>query len=132
MPFLVPIILSVHMLLGAYCEPASLKVPAGFLFRTLWIFRSCTLLIHTDCRLIGRCTFLCTLCLDSYIRKFVRHLCHSHHEHFVDPRHIGYTLHLWSAFVVWLFADSQYGISLPTSPGFRPSAFPPLPAGVSG
>ena len=38
--------------------------------------------------------------LDPYIRKFVSLLGHSHHEYFIDPRPIGNTIHLWTAFVI--------------------------------
>ena len=45
-------------------------------------------------------TFLHGLLLDPYIRKFVRHFCHSHHGYFIDPRHISATIHRWTAFVM--------------------------------
>lgn len=42
---------------------------------------------------------------------------HSHHRYFVDLRHIGYTIHRWTAFVA-VFTQPQDGSSLPTSPSF--------------
>ena len=50
--------------------------------------------------------FLQHLRLDPYIRRFVRHFCHSNHRYFIDPRHIGDTIHLWTAFV-WLVIIQQ-------------------------
>ena len=58
-------------------------------------------------------TFLYGNYIDPYIRKFVSRLRHSRHRHFIDPRHIGCTIHLWTAFGVWHSADSRYGRSLP-------------------
>ena len=45
------------------------------------------------------CTFLCSRNIDPYIRSFVGRSRHSRHIHFIDPRPIGYTVHLWTAFV---------------------------------
>ena len=66
--------------------------------------------------------------LDPYIRKFVRCFHHSHHMHFIDSRPIGYTAHLWAAFVL----TSQIMVSF--SRLHRASdiiSFPILPVGVS-
>ena len=73
-------------------------------------FYSTTLTIHLD-----PAAFLQHVGLDPYFRRFVRPLGHSNHRHFIDPRHIGNTIHLWTAFVL-----RGHGYSLPTSPGFRP------------
>ena len=48
--------------------------------------------------------------IDPYIRRFVRSFGHSDHRYFIDPRHIGDTIHLWTAFVVL-----GHGRFLPTS-----------------
>ena len=41
--------------------------------------------------------------MDPYIRRFVRRLeyLHSNHRYFIDLRHIGYTVHRWTAFVTF-------------------------------
>jgi len=76
-------------------------------------------------------TFLCARHLDPYIRRFVSSLGHSDHRHFIDPRPVGDTIHLWTAFVV-LFCQPHYGRSQPTSPSSRPLEFPHIePVGVS-
>ena len=61
-----------------------------------------------------RRTFLFPSGLDPYIRKFVSPLGHSHHKYFIDPQHIGSTIHLWIAF----HSMTCLGYSLPTSPSF--------------
>ena len=54
------------------------------------------------------CTFLCSRTIGPYIRGFVRRFRHSHHMHFIVPRPIGYTVHLWTVFVLL----SQITVSL--------------------
>ena len=65
-PFHVPIILSVHMLLGFRSEPVGWMVPVtsyGFSYARF-------LLIHTNA-FLGHYTFLCSRLIDPYIREFV-------------------------------------------------------------
>lgn len=77
----------------------------------------------------GNYTFLHSISLDPYIRKFVSPLGHSHHEYFIDPRPIDNTSHLWVAFGALL----HYGCFQPSSPSFWHLEFPLyLPVGVSG
>lgn len=94
-PFLVPIILSVHMPVGVRSEPVSLDAPV-----TRHGFSQATFLLNrTDCRLDTE-TFRFRPLIDPYIREFVSPLIgHSHHRHFVDPRRVICTYHLWDAFV---------------------------------
>ena len=37
--------------------------------------------------------------LEPLLHRFVSRLRHTHHRYFIDPRHIGHTIHLWTAFV---------------------------------
>lgn len=60
--------------------------------------------------------------LEPLLHRFVSQSRHTHHRHFIDPRHIGHTIHLWTAFVA-LFQQPQDGDSLPTSPGFGHQPF---------
>lgn len=46
------------------------------------------------------CAFLHISGLDPYIRRFVSASAHSNHRYFIDPRPIGNTIHLWTAFVL--------------------------------
>lgn len=86
----------------------------------------------------GVCTFLCINGLDLLHRVFVRgYFPHTHHRRFIDLRHIGSTIHLWTAFVqAYIFP--VYGCSLPTSPSFLRhsyytlSASRSIKAGISG
>ena len=74
-------------------------------------------------------TFLCNGSIDPYIHSFVRRFRHSHHMHFVDPRPIGYAIHLWTAFVLL----SQITVSLSRlHRAFDKANFSALPIGVSG
>lgn len=61
--------------------------------------------------------------LDPYIRKFVSAFAHSNHERFIDPRRIGYTAHLWAAFVsdlsAWLTASLRRLYRAPDGQRFR-------------
>ena len=78
----------------------------------------------------GLAAFTAAYIADLYC-PFVRHLCHSHHGYLIDPRHIGCTIHLWTAFV----SLTCYGISLPALPGFTQSlasACRSIRGGVSG
>lgn len=67
---------------------------------------------HLPHNLVGY-TFLCSQRLEPLLHRFVSQLRHTHHRYFIDPRHIGHTIHLWTAFVGlfsstairWLSAD---------------------------
>ena len=73
--------------------------------------------------------FYALLSLDPYIRSFVRRSRHSYHMHFIDPRPIGYTVHLWTAFVLF----TQITVSLSRlHRAFDKADFSTLPIGVSG
>ena len=65
--------------------------------------------------------FCCILGLDPYIQRFISGFAspHTHHEHFIDPRHIDSTIHLWTAF----HSMTCLGYFLPTSTSFRPLKF---------
>ena len=54
-------------------------------------------------------TFLYLKSIDPYFRKFVRYFYHSHHICFIDPRPMGYTIRLRTAFV--LFAQITVSLS---------------------
>ena len=94
-PFLVPIILSVHTALGFCYKPVSLPVPLTLHGISYIRF----LLCHTH----DACTstaFLQFLSLDSYLHKFVSWVYqHSNLSYFIDPRHIDCTNCLQSAFL---------------------------------
>ena len=79
--------LSVHMLLGAYYEYAGWAEPV-------------TQHGVSDPRFYSTApaTALFNAASNPFIRKFVRQYRHSHHEHFIDPRHIGSTI-LWTVFL---------------------------------
>ena len=114
----VPIILSVHIYLGALLWSWQL----GSACNTARYFISENFTLpHCRCSLTA-CTFLCSRIIDPYIRRFVRCFHHSHHIYFIDPRHIGSTIHLWTAFVENF--HFPYGCSLPTSPSFWQNQFP--------
>ena len=73
--------------------------------------------------------FYALLSLDPYIRSFVRRSRHSYHMHFIDPRPIGYTIHLWTAFVPL----ARITVSLSRlHRAFDKANFSTLPIGVSG
>ncbi len=82
------------------------------------------------CRRTLRTThFYALLSLDPYIRRLVRRYRHSHHIHFIDPRPIGYTIHLWTAFVPL----ARITVSLSRlHRAFDKIGFPKMPIGVSG
>ena len=90
----------------------------------------CTNFTLPYCRCaVTACTFLCNRNIDPYIRSFARRFRHSHHMHFIDPRPIGYTVHLWTAFVLL----SQITVSLSRlHRAFNKVDFSTLPIGVSG
>ena len=97
LPFLVPVILSVHIPLGACSKPVSLDAPVthhGVSYKRF-------LLHHTNCDSNTGIHFCMLHDIDPYIRKFVSPVGHSHHGYFIDPRHIGDTIHLWTAFVIF-------------------------------
>ena len=85
----VPIILSLHMHLGVCFEPDSLTVPV-----TLQGISYLLILLYLTVAALAVCTFLCSKRIDPYIRSFAKRFRHSHHMHFIDPRPIGYTVHL--------------------------------------
>ena len=91
--FDVPIVLSVHIPLGASFEPARLVPPV-----TVHGLSYCEFLLARTRSPEGACAFLRTMDIDSCIRGFVRSLDHSHHRYFIDPRHIINTIHLWTTF----------------------------------
>ena len=90
----VPIILSLHMHLGVCFKPDSLAMPV-----TLQGISYQLILLYLTVAALAVCTFLCSHVIDPYIRRLVRRFRHSHHMHFIDPRPIGYTVHLWTDFV---------------------------------
>ena len=95
LPFLVPVILSVHIPLGACSKPVSLDAPVTHHGVSYERF----LLHHTNCDSNTSMHFCMLLDIDPYIRKFVSPVGHSHHGYFIDPRPIGYTAHLWATFL---------------------------------
>ena len=52
--------------------------------------------------------------IDPYIRGFRQVVYHSDHRHFIDPRHVSDTAHLWAGFVA---KSGFYGRLLPPLPG---------------
>ena len=120
----VPIILSLHMHLGVCFEPDSLTVPV-----TLQGISYLLILLYLTVAALAVCTFLCSKRIDPYISSFAKRFRHSHHMHFIDPRPIGYTVHLWTAFVLL----SQFTVSLSRlHRAFDKVNFSTLPIGVSG
>ena len=74
-------------------------------------------------------TFLCVGSIDPYIRRFVRRSRHSRRMHFIAPRPMGYTVHLWTAFVPL----TRITVSLSRlHRAFDKANFSTLPIGVSG
>ena len=59
--------------------------------------------------------------LEPLLHRFVSQSRHTHHRYFIDPRHIGHTIHLWTAFHISI--TPCLGDFLPTSPGFRHQPF---------
>ena len=113
-PFLVPIILSVHIYPQASCySPASLDVPVTQHGCSQGQF----LLNHTGCALTHPCisAWSSFRTVPSQIRQPVRHDRHSNHRYFIDPRLIGNTPHLWGAFGSF---TNFYGRSQPLSRSF--------------
>lgn len=75
--------LSVHTLLGACYEPAGLTEPVtqyGVSYSRFYFTAPASALFNAAS--------------DPFIRKFVRFCNHSHHEHFIDSRHISSTAFL--------------------------------------
>jgi hypothetical protein len=65
--------------------------PQGISYRTI--------LLYPTYSAIAATAFLPPVLIDSYIRTFVSgYEPHSYHRHFIDPRHICRTIHLWTAF----------------------------------
>ena len=96
LPFLVPIILSLHIPLGLHYEPVSLPVPVTQHGRSEGKF----LLNHTDCALTHPYISIWSSfrTVPSQIRQSARQSRHSNHRYFIDTRPIGNTIHLWTAF----------------------------------
>ena len=98
-PFQVPTILSLHLSVGFHSEPVSLKAPV-----TLYGF-SCEqcLLNHTNDDFSSQHISMLQKYrpVHSRICQFQRE--HSNHRQFIDPRHVGNTIHLWTAFVWALY-----------------------------
>lgn len=95
LPFLVPIILSLHIPLGACSKPVGLGAPIthhGISYKRF-------LLYHTNCDSNTDTYFYMFLDIDPYIRKFVSPIGHSHHGYFIDPRPIGCIFHRWNTFL---------------------------------
>ena len=87
LPFLVPVILSVHIPLGACSKPVSLDAPVthhGVSYKRF-------LLHHTNCDSNTGIHFCMLHDIDPYIRKFVSPVGHSHHGYFIEPP--AYRLH---------------------------------------
>ena len=94
-PFLVPIILSVHSALGFCYEPVSLNVPLTHYGISLERY----LLCHTYDAFTPIAFLQCNL-LDPYFRNFVSpYSGHSNRSWFIDPRHISSTNCLQLAFL---------------------------------
>lgn len=94
-PFHVPIFLSVHIPLGGPFKPVRL----GGACNAAGIFILTTLTrphAHRHRRQPHFCgSFVLTR---TFGASSVRSTAHSHHGYFIDPRHIGCTIHLWTAF----------------------------------
>ena len=117
LPFLVPIILSVHIYPQVSCySPVSLNVPITQYGRSQVQF----LLNHTDYALthpyISAWSSYRTV--HSQIRQLARQGKHSNHKYFIESRLIGSTSHLWDDFVELVAVP--YGYSQPLSWSFTP------------
>lgn len=101
-PFLVPTFLPVHISLGACCAPVSLNRPARIFFpSSVTDFHSNYFYSSALTPNEWSYTFLYSIRIDAYIRKFVSIFIHSHHRYFMGTRPIGHTSHLWDTFVVF-------------------------------
>lgn len=90
----VPIILSVHISLGACSEPVGLILPVticGLSYIRI-------LLNRTNFQINGNIHFCILKGLDPYIHKFVRFSNHSHLRYFIDPRRVTYSRYLYLPF----------------------------------
>ena len=96
LPFLVPIILSLHIPLGFHYEPVSLPVPVTQHGRSEGKF----LLNHTDCALTHPYISIWSSFrpVHSRIRQFTRFGEHSNHRYFIDSWPIGSTICFQTAF----------------------------------
>ena len=96
LPFLVPIILSLHIPLGLHYEPVSLPVPVTQHGRSEGKF----LLNHTDCALTHPYISIWSSFrpVHSRIRQFTRQGKHSNHRYFVDSWPISSTICFQTAF----------------------------------
>lgn len=96
LPFLVPIILSLHIPLGLHYEPVSLPVPVTQHGRSEGKF----LLNHTDCALTHPYISIWSSFrpVHSRIRQFTRRGKHSNHRYFVDSWPISSTICFQTAF----------------------------------
>lgn len=131
LPFLVPIILSLHIPLGLHYEPVSLPVPVTQHGRSEGKF----LLNHTDCALTHPYISIWSSFrpVHSRIRQFTRRGKHSNHRYFVDSWPISSTICFQTAFghhKWWLRLLSAVVAGLRT-PAITADARPPR-ADVSG
>ena len=112
------------MHLGVCFKPDSLAMPL-----TLQGISYQLILLYLTVAAPAVCTFLCSHVIDPYIHRLVRRFRHSHHMHFIDPQPIGYTVHLWTAFVLL----SQVTVSLSRlHRAFDKIGFSIMPIGVLG
>ena len=73
--------------------------PLGVAYKPVWYFITSIFTLPHIPRRFTVMTFLPYHALDSYTRLFV--CCftsYPHHRQFIDLRHIGHTIHLWTAF----------------------------------
>jgi len=71
-----------------------------FACNELWGFITADFYSPTHTMALPPIAFLQHLRLDPYIQRFVSACAaHSNHRYFMDSRHIGHTIHRWTAFV---------------------------------
>lgn len=70
-----------------------------FSLRAVWHFITEFLTLPRQFLFLRKRIFLYVDSLDPFLRKFVSLFRHSHHGRIIDPRPIGGTVHLWTAFV---------------------------------
>lgn len=92
--------------LGLRFEPASWNAPV-----THYGFSYVGFLLDHTCGAYAPYAFLRISPFDPYVRGFVSPFGHSNHRCFVDPRHIGDTIHLWTAFVHVALAAMRRSLS---------------------
>ena len=117
MPFPVPVILSVHIPLGPCYGPAGLHAPVthhGLSCRRVLLDRS------RPRSYVPAHFYAVRSQARTFAGSSVPVPGHSDHRYFIDPRPIGSTIHLWTAFGM---RNASCGCSRPTSPGFTRPAF---------